>query len=231
MLKSREQIAYGGVVEEKSFSRRSALKHLGLLLASVAGQEFLAAWLPAANVFAAGSSGMPGKNTGGMQHEHQEGAGASVVPYVPRFFTSEEFFNVEILSEMIIPRDDKPGARDARVADYIDFLVFSAAEFEPAMQTDWKQGLALLDRLSQEQFGGAFAAISDGQRTRLLTAMSLPESEPKAQHEGFPFFRLVKDATVEGFYTSRAGLMEALEYKGLTYLTTFPGCTHPEHQG
>ena len=162
----------------------------------------------------------------GMQQEQEEDAAA----YVPQFFTPEEVFNIEILSEMIIPRDDKPGARDARVADYIDFLVFSAAEFEPSMQTEWKQGLALLERLSQKEFGGVFAAISDEQRIRLLTDMSLPETDPKVQHEGYPFFRLVKDATVEGFYTSRAGLMEALEYKGLTYLTTFPGCTHPEHQ-
>jgi gluconate 2-dehydrogenase subunit 3-like protein len=197
-------------------------------MASVAGQEFLAAWLPSAKVFAAASPGRAGKNMPGMGQAEDDSATA--VPYVPRFFTAEEFFNIEILSEMIIPRDDKPGARDARVADYIDFLVFSAAEFEPAMQTDWKQGLALLERLCQKQFGAGFAAISNEQRTRLLTDMSLPESEPNAQHEGFPFFRLVKQATVEGFYTSRAGLMEALEYKGLTYLTTFPGCTHPEHQ-
>jgi gluconate 2-dehydrogenase gamma chain len=197
-------------------------------MASVAGQQFLAAWLPSGNVFAAGSPGMPARNMSRMQPAEDTGPNAE--PYVPRFFTPDEFFKVDILSEMILPRDDKPGARDARVADYIDFLVFSAAEFEPAMQTDWKQGLALLERLSQKQFGGAFAAISEEQRIRLLTAMSLPETDPNAQHEGFPFFRLLKDATVEGFYTSRAGLMEALEYKGLTYLTTFPGCTHSEHQ-
>jgi hypothetical protein len=149
---------------------------------------------------------------------------------VPQFFTPEEFFNIEILSEMIIPRDDKPGAMDAHVADYIDFLVFSAAEFEPAMQTQWKQGLELLEQLSKREFGNVFAAISDEQRLQLITAMSLPESDAAAQHEGFPFFRLIKDATVDGFYTSRAGLMEALEYKGLTYLSSFPGCTHPEHQ-
>jgi len=203
------------------YSRRRALKHLGLLMGSVAGQQFLAGWLPSSMVLAA-----PDMK---MEHSPQEREEDAAV-YVPQFFTPEEFFNIEILSEMIIPRDDKPGAMDARVADYIDFLVFSAAEFEPAMQAEWKQGLALLEQLSKKEFGNVFAAISDEQRLQLLTAMSLPESDPTAQHEGFPFFRLVKDATVDGFYTSRAGLMEALEYKGLTYLSSFPGCTHPEHQ-
>ena len=44
------------------------------------------------------------------------------------------------------------------------------------------------------------------------------------------FYRLVKEMTVEGFYSSRVGLMDVLEYKGLTFLPEFPGCTHPEHQ-
>jgi hypothetical protein len=194
---------------------------LGLLAASVAGQQFLAGWLPSASVLA--SDEMAGMN---MAVPLQEQA----PPYVPQFFSCEEFSNVDILSEMIIPRDDKPGAHDARVADYIDFLVLSAAEFEPSMQKEWKQGLALLDQLSKRDFGKGFAAISDDQRLQLVTAMSQPEVDPKAQHEGFPFFRLVKEVTVEGFYTSRAGLIEALDYKGLTYRTSFPGCTHPEHQ-
>jgi hypothetical protein len=200
------------------YTRRRALKHLGLLMGSVAGQQFLAAWLPASSVLAS-----PEMN---MANPHQQQGGAA---YVPQFFTPTEFSNIEILSEMIIPRDEKPGAMDAHVADYIDFLVFSAAEFEPAMQTEWKQGLALLEQLSKDQFGNVFAAISSEQRVQLLSAMALPESDPTARHEGFPFFSLIKEATVDGFYTSRAGLVEALEYKGRSYLSSFPGCTHPEH--
>jgi gluconate 2-dehydrogenase gamma chain len=206
-------------MSREQYSRRTALKHMGLLMASVAGQEFLAGWLPSARLLGADPAHMRS-----MQEAED------TVPYVPRFFNSQEFLNIEILTEMILPRDEKPGAKDARVADYIDFLVFSSAEFEPAMQTEWKDGLALLERLSQKEFGDDFGKISDEQRTRLLTAMSLPESDPNAMHEGFGFFRLAKEATVEGFYTSRVGLMEALEYKGLTYLSSFPGCTHPEHQ-
>jgi len=36
--------------------------------------------------------------------------------------------------------------------------------------------------------------------------------------------------TVEGFYTSEVGLIDVLEFQGNTYLSEFPGCTHPEHQ-
>ncbi len=71
---------------------------------------------------------------------------------------------------------------------------------------------------------------SMAEREDLLSEMSLPERDPRALHEGYAFFRLVKNMTVEGFYTSRIGLIEVLDYQGMNYLSEFPGCTHPEHQ-
>ena len=44
------------------------------------------------------------------------------------------------------------------------------------------------------------------------------------------FFQQLKDMTVEGFYTSKIGLIDVLDYQGMNYMADFPGCTHPEHQ-
>ena len=66
-----------------------------------------------------------------MHHEIQEPQ--PVATYSPQFFDADEFRTVEILAAMIIPTDDAPGAKEAQVANYIDFVVFSAAEFEPAV--------------------------------------------------------------------------------------------------
>jgi len=68
------------------------------------------------------------------------------------------------------------------------------------------------------------------ERENLLSEISLPQRDPRALHEGYAFFRLVKNMTVEGFYTSRIGLIEVLDYQGMDYKSEFPGCTHPEHQ-
>jgi len=43
------------------------------------------------------------------------------------------------------------------VADYIDFVVFSAAEFEPSLQQEWNEGLVVLETLSQKSFQNRFA--------------------------------------------------------------------------
>ncbi len=206
-------------------SRRGALKYLGLLAASAAGREFLAVWLPSPAPHATGRNNLVTLH--GMDHSAAE---ESAAPYVPQFFKPGEFKTVELLAEMIIPADDKPGAKEAKVANYIDFVVFSAREFEPSLQREWMDGLVVLDRESQKQFGKVFRMASMAERENLLTEMSLPERDPRARHEGYEFFRLVKNMTVEGFYTSRIGLIDVLDFQGMNYMSEFPGCTHPEHQ-
>jgi len=43
------------------------------------------------------------------------------------------------------------------------------------------------------------------------------------------FFRLIKNLTADGYYTSRVGLLEELGYSGNKYMPGFSRCTVPEH--
>jgi gluconate 2-dehydrogenase gamma chain len=212
-------------MDEGRVSRRNTLKYLGLLTASAAGREFLASWLPMQLV--RGDEHRAPVTISAMHHEIQEPE--PVATYSPQFFNADEFRTVEILAAMIIPTDDAPGAKEAQVANYIDFVVFSAAEFEPVLQMKWIDGLALLERESQRLFSKSFREADEADRTKLLMDMSAPERDPKAKHEGFAFFSAVKEMTVEGFYTSKIGLIDVLDYQGMNYMSDFPGCTHPEH--
>ena len=45
---------------------------------------------------------------------------------------------------------------------------------------------------------------------------------------GVRFFRLIKNLTADGYYTSRIGLLQELGYAGNTALAKFPGCDVPE---
>lgn len=214
-------------MDGKLIGRRKALKYFGFLSASAAGTKFLSDWLPGGReAFAATAPGGMVAITGMSQSAEAASEGS----YVPQFFKPEEFRTVEMLTEMIIPTDDQPGAKEARVTDYIDFVVYSAAEFEPALQKDWIEGLRLLNELSSTKFGKAFSDISTSHREDLLSEISGPEHDQKITHPGFSFYRLLKAMTLEAFFTSKVGLMDFLEYKGLAFLTEFPGCTHPEHQ-
>ena len=212
-------------MDEQIVGRRQTLKYLGLLTGSAAGRKFLAAWLPHAPE-------TPGdRNLAERTHANGEASqAASSSNYTPVFFNPEEFRTVEALTDLIIPSDESVGAKEAQVARYIDFVVAGAAEFKPQLQREWSDGLKMLDQMSREKYQRPFVDLSPGDQHALLEAMSEPERNPKASHPAFEFYVLLKDMTVEGFYTSKVGLIDVLGYKGLDYLSEFPGCTHSEHQ-
>lgn len=133
--------------------------------------------------------------------------------YQPKFFSHEEIATLDAFTEILIPADETPGAREAHVVPFIDFVVNAAAEYEPELQDEWRNAVQYLREHE-------FAKRSPAEQVAFVTAMS---------DSGHAAYQLVKDMTVHAFYTSRVGLIDVLEYKGNAYLTEFPGCTHPEH--
>lgn len=121
-----------------------------------------------------------------------------------RFFTNEEFAMVDELTDMIIPADEKSGgAKAAKVAEYIDQRLAEA--FDGADRELWRKQLALIDVQSQKMHGKTFLNASNGERIALLTSI---ETEP--------FFKTLKNATVRGYYTSKIGIHDDMDYKGNT---------------
>jgi hypothetical protein len=65
-------------------------------------------------------------------------------------------------------------------------------------------------------------------------AQGRPASTPPVALDADPampvrFFRLIKNLTADGYYTSRVGLLQELGYTGNTALAKFPVCSVPEH--
>jgi hypothetical protein len=143
----------------------------------------------------------------------------------PRFFTPAQHRTVDTLAELIIPADDRsPGARAAKVADYLDFVL---SEAQADAKRIWIDGLSALDDASTAQFGRAFADAEPGQQAELLAGIARNEFNPSTPLE--TFFRHAKEATIHGYYTSEIGIHQELKYKGNQFLPEFIGCDHPEH--
>jgi hypothetical protein len=142
-----------------------------------------------------------------------------------KFFTPAQHRTVDVLSELIIPADDRsPGAKAAQVADYIDFVLSeSPAETKKA----WTDGLAALDAASTSTSGKAFTEATAEQQTALLTEAAKNEFNPTTPLE--TFFREAKSRTIFGYYTTKIGIHDELKYKGNQFLPEFVGCDHPEH--
>ena len=150
-------------------------------------------------------------------------AQAAAASFAPRFFTADELAMVDELAELIIPADDhSPGARAAKVAGYIDGRLANAfLPTEADVQQRWRTGLARVDELSREMNGTAFMASTPDQRAAVLTRMAGNEASPTAPEE--LFFRDLKGETVRGYYTSKVGIHDEMEYKGNTMLAEFAG--------
>lgn len=158
-------------------------------------------------------SAWPAASVLGQTHvSHSTAAGG---PAQPKFFTRAEFETLEALCSRIIPTDDTPGAREARVAQFIDAVVRDA----PALQARYRDGLAWLDAEAQRKHKRRFVKLAAAQQDAILRVLSGSND---------PFFPSVRSLTIDGFYTSKVGLKE-LGYEGNTYLAQFKGCTHPEH--
>lgn len=158
------------------------------------------------------------------RHSAQATAAAKAKPL--RFFTDEENKTVIEMSERIIPADDhSPGATAVQVNEYIDLVV---SESPDATRKTWREGLAAINKMSSAKFGKPFADASVDQQIELLKDISKNELSPQTVEERF--FRTIKNATVDGYYTSEIGIKKELQYKGNAFLKEFTGCTHPEHR-
>ena len=138
-----------------------------------------------------------------------------------RFFSQQEIDTLDALGETIIPRDDhSPGAKAARVSQYIDALVSDA----PArLQAVWRDGLQAFNRAAHRRFELPYTACTAGQQIDIMTDFAANEN-PLAALEA-DFFTLLKRSVIDGYYTSKTGIFEELEYKGNQALASFPGCS------
>src|SRR5688572_16788669 len=57
------------------------------------------------------------------EHPSAEPAPLRPAAYAPQFFASQDYALVERLTQLIIPSDETPGAREAGVAEFVDFMV------------------------------------------------------------------------------------------------------------
>lgn len=125
---------------------------------------------------------------------------------------------VKLLNEIadtIIPETDTPGAKAAKVGQFIATFVSDC--YEPADQQRFMEGLTSLQAASEKANGKSFQKSSPAQRTALLNALDKEQREfhkGKRPAPGQPahYFRTLKDLTLWGYFSSEIGATQALRY-------------------
>ena len=135
--------------------------------------------------------------------------------YRPQFFKADEYATVDRLTALIIPADETPGAHEAGVAEFIDFMAASDTDLQGRFRT----GLAWLDARAISALGAPFLQLQEAKQVQILEGAVSTE-----------FFRLIREYTVMGYYTSRIGLAQ-LDYPGLKMYAQSPACPHQGNPG
>ena len=129
--------------------------------------------------------------------------------------------------------------RESKARFSREFLSLEEAERIAILQPlsdeiDRRRREALQERFLTEAKGTTiyYAAITDKDYPSTRAPQALAQGRPALEADpGLPvrFFRLVKNLTADGYYTSRIGLLEELGYAGNKALAQFPSCSVPEH--
>jgi gluconate 2-dehydrogenase gamma chain len=163
--------------------------------------------------------------------------------YKPLFFSPQQYQMVEHLAEMIIPEDETPGAKQAGVAEFIDFMVANRVPVSTSRdirstddaiaagneaQNRFLAGLDWMNARSHSEFKRDFMDCTPEQQNNLLEELAYKAKFQPPTESGRAFFQMIRDYTVVGYYTTKIGL-ESIGYPGLrTVWPSMPGCPHPD---
>jgi hypothetical protein len=126
------------------------------------------------------------------------------------FFTPHEMATITVLGDIIIPRDDRSGnASDAKVPDFIEFIV----KDKPEHQTPMRGGLRWLDMQCLKRYDRSFVDCTKQQQIEIVDAIAYPAKAKPGMKQGVAFFDRMRGLTATGFFTSKIGV-EDLGYVG-----------------
>ena len=147
-------------------------------------------------------------------------AAASHTAFKPKFFTAHEWAMVNVLVNLIIPKDDRSGsATDAGVPEFMDFMMTD----QPNRQTAMRGGLAWIDLKSQDRYDKVFLDCTPEERRAVLDDIAWPQKAKPEFSQGVAFFNSFRDLTASGFWSSKMGV-EDLKYLGNVMVAEWHGC-------
>jgi hypothetical protein len=169
-------------------NRRDALARVSLLLGGT---------ILGAEAFLSGCTNPPEQKLGGM--------GAN--------FSNTDIAFLDEVAETILPKTNTPGAKDAQVGEFMARIVKDC--YTEADQQVFLAGMQKLDDASKKKSGKSFMESTPEQRHDLLVDLDKEASaygKTKKKEDPAHYFRMMKELTLWGFFTSKPGATEALRY-------------------
>ena len=132
----------------------------------------------------------------------------------PQTLSAAENQMVDTISEIIIPATDTPGASAANVNRFIDAMI---GESYPSDDRDrFLKGLANLNARCKDNYGAPFLECTEEKHRALVGELddeTFGPDAPEVNRDAPPFFRMLKELVIIGYYTSEIGATKELKTK------------------
>jgi hypothetical protein len=128
------------------------------------------------------------------------------------FDQDHEAFLDEV-ADTILPETKTPGAKAAKVGAFMAVMVRDC--YEPADQQIFLKGIGQIDDAANKKFSKKFMDLDATQKTALLTDLDKEQeaySKTKKPKDPNHYFRMMKELTLFGYFTSEIGCKQALRY-------------------
>ncbi len=157
----------------------------------------------------------------GATTSRQTAPAASAV-YQRKFFDEHEWKTVRVLSDYIIPADERSGsATAAGVPEFIDdWLDFKRSTM---LAPEIRGGLVWLDLESNRKYSHDFVDCTETQQREMLDRIAYPKKALPEDAAGVAFLNRMRDLVASGFFSSEIGVKD-LPYLGNQMLAEWDGC-------
>jgi hypothetical protein len=129
-------------------------------------------------------------------------------------FTREDIAFLDEVADTVLPETDTPGAKAAAVGPFMALMVTDAYR-EPEQQV-FQEGMRKLDDASRRLYGASFLSARPDQRLALLEKVDREQMEfmaARREDEPVHYFRMMKELTLLGYFTSEIGCTVAQRYR------------------
>ena len=128
-------------------------------------------------------------------------------------FTAADLALLDEIGETIIPATGTPGAKSVNIGAFMAMMVTDC--YDDASHAAFKAGLTSINEASRAKSGRDFLAASIAQRTALLNELDAAQKKYQATKETTApahYFRMMKQLTILGYFTSEVGATQALQF-------------------
>jgi hypothetical protein len=129
------------------------------------------------------------------------------------FFDQKTVDLLNEIGETILPKTSTPGAKEAQVGLFMDIMVKDC--YTKEHQLIFQEGIKTLESELKSKSGKSFMESTTQERTSVLTALDAEQkayTETKKPEDAPHYFRMMKELTLLGFFTSEVGSTKALRY-------------------